>query len=102
MRLTIPHFLEFEQCKSPPIGGCNPLPLVNEWDDSTGPNMSPIYDLILDLNGDLLIQMVEAIDASDAWRLGQQQFPNKIRGVVFNEQPLKFATNASKQERHSN
>ena len=75
---------------------------MNEWDDSIGPNMSPIYDLILDQTGDLLIQMVEAIDASDAWRLGQQQFPNKIRGVVFNEQPLKFATNASKQERHRN
>ena len=72
---------------------------MNEWDDSIGPNMSPIYDLIIDQEGDLLIQMVEAIDASDAWRLGKQQFPNKIRGVVFNEQPLKIATNASKQEK---
>lgn len=67
MRLTIPHFLDCKQCKSPPIGGCKLLPVVNEWDDSTGPNMPPIYDLILDQDGELLIQMVEAIDASDAW-----------------------------------
>ena len=56
--------------------------MVNEWDDSTGPNMPPIYDLILDQDGELLIQMVEAIDASDAWRQGKNQFPYTIRGVV--------------------
>ena len=89
MRLTIPHFLDCKQCKSPPIGGCKLLPVVNEWDDSTGPNMPPIYDLILDQDGELLIQMVEAIDASDAWRQGKNQFPYTIRGVVFKERQLK-------------
>ena len=89
MRLTIPHFLDFKQCKSPPIGGCKRLPVVNERDDSTGPTMPPIYDLILDQDGELLIQMVEAIDASDAWRQGKSQFPYTIRGVVFKEKQLK-------------
>lgn len=63
--------------------------MVNEWDDFTGPNMPPIYDLILDQDGELLIQMVEAIDASDAWRQGKSQFPYTIRGVVFKEKQLK-------------
>lgn len=63
--------------------------MVNEWDDSTSPNMPPIYDLILDQDGELLIQMVEAIDASDAWRQGKSQFPYTIRGVVFKEKQLK-------------
>ena len=63
--------------------------MVNEWDDSTGQNMPPIYDLILDQDGELLIQMVEAIDASDAWRQGKSQFPYTIRGVVFKEKQLK-------------
>ena len=62
--------------------------MVNEWDDSTGPNMPQIYDLILDQDGELLIQMVEAIDASDAWRQGKNQFPYTIRGVVFKERQL--------------
>ena len=64
--------------------------MVNEWDDSTSPNMPPIYDLILDQDGELLIQMVEAIDASDAWRQGKSQFPYTIRGVVFKEKQLKI------------
>ena len=93
MRLTIPHFLEFKQCKSPPIGGCKLLPVVNEWDDSTGPNMPPIYDLILDQEGDLLIQMVEAIDASDALRQGTNHFPYIIRGAVFKERQPKNKKN---------
>ena len=63
--------------------------MVNEWDDFTGPNMPPIYDLILDQDGELLIQMVEASDASDAWRQGKSQFPYTIRGVVFKERQLK-------------
>ena len=63
--------------------------MVNEWDDSTSPNMPPIYDLILDQDGELLIQMVEASDASDAWRQGKSQFPYTIRGVVFKEKQLK-------------
>ena len=63
--------------------------MVNEWDDSTGPNMPTIYDLILDQDGELLIQMVEASDASDAWRQGKSQFPYTIRGVVFKERQLK-------------
>ena len=63
--------------------------MVNEWDDSTSPNMPLIYDLILDQDGELLIQMVEAIDASDAWRQGKSQFPYTIRGVVFKERQLK-------------
>ena len=63
--------------------------MVNEWDDSTSPNMPLIYDLILDQDGELLIQMVEAIDASDAWRQGKSQFPYTIRGVVFKEKQLK-------------
>ena len=81
MRLTIPHFLDCKQCKSPPIGGCKLLPVVNEWDDSTGPNMPPIYDLILDQDGELLIQMVEAIDASDAWRQGKNHFHTQFVGL---------------------
>ena len=63
--------------------------MVNEWDDSTGQNMPPIYDLILDQDGELLIQMVEASDASDAWRQDKSQFPYTIRGVVFKEKQLK-------------
>ena len=51
--------------------------------------MPPIYDLILDQDGELLIQMVEASDASDAWRQGKSQFPYTIRGVVFKEKQLK-------------
>ena len=51
--------------------------------------MPLIYDLILDQDGELLIQMVEAIDASDAWRQGKSQFPYTIRGVVFKERKLK-------------
>jgi hypothetical protein len=31
--------------------------------------------------------MVDAIDASDAWRQGKQQFPHSILGVVFKENP---------------
>ena len=99
MRLTIPHFLDCKQCKSPPIGGCKLLPVVNEWDDSTGPNMPPIYDLILDQSGKILIRMIDAIDASDAWRQGKQQFPHSILGVVFKENPEMIENKVNKNKK---
>ena len=83
----MPHSWEFKECPFPPFGGCKPLPLLNEWDDSTGSPMPPIYDLILDQSGKILIRMVDAIDASDAWRQGKQRFPHSILGVVFKENP---------------
>ena len=44
--------------------------------------MPPAYDLILLDHGQFQIETVEVKDASDAWRLGRDLYPDVIRGVV--------------------
>ncbi len=44
--------------------------------------MSPDYDIILNQNGDILIKLVNATDASDAWKQGSRRFAESMRGVV--------------------
>ena len=47
--------------------------------------MSPYYDLILNCNGIISIKLIKAIDASDAWTQGKNDFPEYLRGVVFRD-----------------
>ena len=44
--------------------------------------MSPLYDLILQRNGELQTETVQVADAAHAWRLGRERYPHCIRGVV--------------------
>ena len=44
--------------------------------------MSPLYDLILQLKGELHTETVQVADAAQAWRLGRERYPHCIRGVV--------------------
>ena len=44
--------------------------------------MSPLYDLILQRNGELQTETVLVVDAAQAWRLGRERYPHCIRGVV--------------------
>ena len=44
--------------------------------------MSPLYDLILQRNGELHTETVQVADAAQAWRLGRECYPHCIRGVV--------------------
>ena len=44
--------------------------------------MSPLYDLILQRNGELHTELVQVADADQAWRLGRERYPHCIRGVV--------------------
>ena len=56
---------------------------MNERDVPISWNMPPIYDLILEQDGELLIQMVEAIEASDAWRQGKQNSHTEFIGLYL-------------------
>ena len=47
--------------------------------------MSPYYDLILNFNGIISIKLIKAIDASDAWTQGKNDFAERIRGVVYRD-----------------
>ena len=44
--------------------------------------MSPLYDLILQRKGELLIETVQLVDAAQAWRLGREHYFHCIRGLV--------------------
>ena len=44
--------------------------------------MSPLYELILKRNGELLTEAVQVADVSQAWCLGRERYPHCIRGVV--------------------
>ena len=44
--------------------------------------MSPLYDLILQSEGELQIETVHVVDAAQASCLGRQSYPQCIRGVV--------------------
>ena len=44
--------------------------------------MSPLYDLILQRNGELHTELVQVADAAQAWRLGRERYPHCICGVV--------------------
>jgi len=44
--------------------------------------VSPLYDLILQRNGELHTELVQVADAAQAWRLGRESYPHCIRGVV--------------------
>ena len=44
--------------------------------------MSPLYDLILQLKGELQTETVHVVDAAQALRLGRERYPHCIRGVV--------------------
>ena len=44
--------------------------------------MSPLYDLILQRKGELQTETVQVADAAQAWRLGRERHPHRIRGVV--------------------
>ena len=59
--------------------------------------MSPYYDLILNCNGIMSIQLIKAIDASDAWTLGINYFPDSLRGEICRKQHTN-QTNASGHE----
>ena len=49
--------------------------------------MPPAYDLILQRHGELQIETVQVRDAAEAWRVGRDQYPDSIRGVVCREGP---------------
>ena len=49
--------------------------------------MPPAYDLILQRHGELQIETVQVRDAAEAWRVGRDQYPDSIRGVVCREAP---------------
>ncbi len=48
--------------------------------------MPPAYDLIFQRDGEIKINTVHVSDAEEAWRLGLEQYPDCIRGVVCHEQ----------------
>ena len=70
---------------------------MNERDVPISWNMPPIYDLILEQDGELLIQMVEGIEASDACvEAGQTKFPYRIHGVICKGKQQKITKNITK------
>ena len=44
--------------------------------------MSPLYDLILQRQGEWQTETVQVEDAAQAWRLGRERYPDCIRAVV--------------------
>ena len=44
--------------------------------------VTPLYDLILQRQGELQTETVQVADAAQAWRLGRERYPHCIRGVV--------------------
>ena len=50
-----------------------------------GASMPPAYDLIYLRDGEIQTKTVQVADAEEAWRIGREQFPDCIRGVVCHE-----------------
>ena len=48
--------------------------------------MPPAFDLIYLSDGEIQTKTVQVADAEEAWRLGREQFPDCICGVVCHEQ----------------
>ena len=44
--------------------------------------VTPLYDLILQRQGELQTETVQVANADQAWRLGRERYPHCIRGVV--------------------
>ena len=44
--------------------------------------MPPSYDLILDVNGDLLVRPIVASDQRDAWYLARRLYSGRVKGIV--------------------
>ena len=44
--------------------------------------MPPSYDLILDVNGDLLVRPILASDQRDAWDLARRLHSGRVKGIV--------------------
>ena len=44
--------------------------------------MSPLYDLILQRQGEWQTETLQVKDAAQAWRLGRERYPDCIRAVV--------------------
>ena len=51
-----------------------------------GASMPPAYDLIYLRDGEIKTKTVQVADAKEAWRLGREQYPDCMRGVVCHEQ----------------
>ena len=60
--------------------------------------MSPLYELILKRNGELLTEAVQVADVFQAWCLGRERYPHCIRSVVRRDAGRNgFATEPSKR-----
>ena len=44
--------------------------------------MPPAYDLILEVNGDLLVRPILASDQRDAWDLARRLHCGRVKGIV--------------------
>ena len=44
--------------------------------------MPPVYDLILEVNGDLLIRRILANGQRDAWSMARRLHSGRVRGIV--------------------
>ena len=44
--------------------------------------MPPDYDLILEVNGDLLVRPIRASDQRDAWDLARRLHSGRVKGIV--------------------
>ena len=44
--------------------------------------MPPAYDLILEVNGDLLVRPIRASDQRDAWDLARRLHSGRVKGIV--------------------
>ncbi len=44
--------------------------------------MPPAYDLILEVNGDLLVRPILASDQRDAWDLARRLHSGRVKGIV--------------------
>ena len=44
--------------------------------------MSPAYDLILEVNGDLLVRPIRASNQRDAWDLARRLHRGRVKGIV--------------------
>ena len=44
--------------------------------------MPPVYDLILEVNGDLLIRRILANGQRDAWAMARRLHSGRVKGIV--------------------
>ena len=44
--------------------------------------MPPAYDLILEVNGDLLVRPIRASSQRDAWDLARRLHSGRVKGIV--------------------